>query len=162
MWRPPRSEGARNFRAPLFFALLLAAGCDPETRIEGRITVAEGQEAPDGARHTLYIAAYPTEFVVDGMPNCTAGTPVFVEFSGVENDDFDPDVGYALGGAGEAVEAHVFAWWKVGDAEQADFRCPKDGDRFGAFALNPIFPGADGGGESERDVDVRLDRTLGS
>src|SRR5947199_59915 len=40
-------------------AVLVLAACDPATRIEGDLRLAAGKQAPDDARHTLFVAAYP-------------------------------------------------------------------------------------------------------
>lgn len=141
-------------------AFFLFAGCDPGTRIEGRITLADGLEAPDDDRHTLYVAAFQSSDVVNGVLDTSAG-PIFMEFGGISNDDFDPEVEYALGGAGAAEEMHVFVWWKIGSAEQSDYRIPAEGDRFGVAEDNPIFQGANGDdGDTQRGIDVELDRTF--
>lgn len=145
----------------LAIASALSSGCDPATRIEGTIRLEEGLEAPDEERHTLYVAAFRSEDVT-GLVFDTSAAPAFVEFGGIDNASFDPTVEFALGGAGAAEEMHVFSWWKIGDAEHPDYELPESGDRYGAYADNPIFPGADGkDGESERNVDVLLDRTFG-
>ena len=141
-------------------AIFLSAGCDPGTRIEGSITIADGLEAPDDERHTLYIAAFRASDVVNGVLDTSAG-PVFMEFGGITNDDFDPEVEYALGGAGAAEEVHVYVWWKIGRPEQSDYEIPSPGDRFGVAEDNPIFQGANGDdGDTQRGVDIELDRTF--
>lgn len=145
----------------LAFASALSIGCDPGTRIEGEIHLEDGLEAPDEERHTLYVAAFRSEDVT-GLVFDTSAAPTFVEFGGIDNASFDPTVEFALGGAGAAEELHVFSWWKIGDAEHPDYELPETGDRFGVYEDNPIFPGADGkDGESERNVEVLLDRTFG-
>lgn len=162
----PRSEPGGRPTNPLLAMggafLLLFAGCDPGTRIEGSIRLDEGLEAPDGERHTLYVAAFRSSDVVNGVLDTSAG-PVLMEFGGIENDDFDPEVEYALGGAGAAEEVHVFVWWKIDRPEQSDYRAPVAGDRFGIAEDNPVFQGVSGDeGGTKRDIDVVLDRTFSS
>ena len=139
----------------------LSFACDKGTRIEGKITLEDGLEAPDAERHTLYVAAF-LDADVTGAVFDTGAAPAFVEFGGIANDDFDPSVTFALGGAGAAEEMHVFVWWKIGDAEHPDYELPEQGDRFGVYADNPVFEGASGDeSDSEKAVDVELDRVFG-
>ena len=139
------------------------AGCQDSTRITGSITLKPGLEAPDSNRHTLYVAAFKSADFTNGVLSSSA-VPVFVEFGGISNDDFNPDVTYALGGAGQAEEVGVIAWWKVNDPEHLDYQPPSDGDRYGAYAQNPIFRGQDGtkGGARSDGVDILLDRKFGA
>lgn len=142
------------FTAPL-------AACDPGTRIEGRITLEAALEAPDQARHTLYVGAFPGTEISGGVLS-TSAVPAFIEFSGIENDDFDPSVEYALGGAGNAEPLHVVAWWKVNDGELPDYELPETGDRYGIHPENPVFEDETGrDGAVVRNVDVLLGRTFG-
>jgi hypothetical protein len=139
----------------------LSFACDPGTRVAGSIALEDGLEVGDDERHTLYVAAFHAGDVTGAVFD-TGAAPAFVEFGGIENADFDPDVGYELGGAGAAEEMHVFAWWKIGDAEHPDYELPEEGDRFGMFAENPVFEGASGNDSaSQHHVDIVLDRTYG-
>ena len=139
----------------------LSFACDPGTRLKGEIALEDGLEAADEERHTLYVAAFHSADVTGAVFD-TSAAPAFMEFGGIENDDFDPDVGYELGGAGAAEELHVFVWWKIGDAELPDYELPEEGDRFGVFAGNPVFQGVSGNDSgSQHKVDLVLDRTYG-
>lgn len=142
-------------------AVAVSFACDPGTRIRGEVTLGDGMAAPDSARHTLYIAAFGSGAVMNGILN-TGATPVWIEFGGIANGDFDPSVSYALGGAGGSEELSVYAWWKVARAEQPDYVPVEPGDRFGRFEGNPIFEGRTGGGTggSAVDVDIVLIRTF--
>src|SRR5438445_13352190 len=84
-------------------AVLALAACDPATRIEGDLRLAAGKQAPDDARHTLFVAAFPKAAVIGSgaiaLVDCSAFTPTWVEFTGVQNADFHPTVAYAIGGA---------------------------------------------------------------
>lgn len=141
-------------------AFLFAAGCQTSSRINGAITIVDGFQAPDSDRHTLYVAAFPSGSVVGGTLD-TAAIPVFVEFGGISNGDFDPRVTYALGGGGDAQEVDVLVWWKVNRPELPDYVGPEEGDRFGVYAMNPIFRGEDGtkGGAQAHGVDLVIDQT---
>ena len=133
--------------------------CQNSTRIEGAITVVDGFQSPNDQRHTLYVAAYPSGSIVNGTLD-SAAQPVLVEFGGIANGDFDPSVTYALGGAGDAREVDVVAWWKVTSPERPDYAPPEEGDRYGVYAMNPIFRGENGskGGAQARGVDIVIDR----
>lgn len=163
---PARTRFARCARSigtvgALTIVSALSFACDKATRIEGKITLEDGLEAGDDERHTLYVAAFRSGDVTGAVFD-TGAAPAFVEFGGIENADFDPSVEFALGGAGAAEEMHVYVWWKVGDAEHPDYELPETGDPFGAYAENPIFPGAAGEkSDSERNVDLELDRVYG-
>lgn len=152
----------RKFRRALLFSLAAAiavAACDPGTRIEGDVTLGSGLSAPDDERHTLYIAAFTSAALVNGVLN-TAASPVWFEFAGVANEDFDPDVYYALGGAGAAQELFVFAWWKVDRPQLSDYEPVAPGDLFGRHP-DVVFPGEDGSdGAASKDVDIVLDRVF--
>ncbi len=115
-------------------------------------------DAPDPERHTLFIAAFGSGAVMSGVLN-TGATPVWVEFSGIENSDFDPDVTYRLGGAGEAEEVRIVAWWKVTQGEKTDYQPLEPGDVWGFFP-GVVFQGVSGGGGNARDVDIVLNRTF--
>lgn len=151
-----KTTGALILMSALSFA------CDPGTRLKGTIAVEDGLEAPDAERHTLYVAAFRTVDLPRAFVEDTSSAPAFVEFGGIANDDFDPEVGYELGGAGAPEELHVFAWWKISDAEHPDYELPEEGDRFGFFGENPVFEGASGNdSDSQRNVDLTLDRIYG-
>lgn len=143
-------------------AAVLLSGCQDSTRVTGSITLANDLSAPDTARHTLYVAAFKSSDFNGSVWN-TAATPVFVEFGGVTNDDFNPDVTWALGGAGAAEEVGVVAWWKINDSEQLAYEPPAPGDLFGVYPQNPIFRGQDGSGSGSRadNVDFALDGVWG-
>ena len=150
-----KTAGALVITSALSFA------CDPGTRLKGTIALEDGLEAADDERHTLYVAAFRSEDVTGAVFD-TGAAPAFVEFGGIENDAFDPEVEYELGGAGGAEEMHVFVWWKIGDAEHPDYELPEEGDRYGVFAQNPAFDGASGkDSDSQHNVDLVLDRTFG-
>ena len=166
---PQHNRSARRtFRRALllFPAAIAIAACQPSTRISGSIRLASGLAAPDSDLHTLYVAAFATTATSGSggsmAVNCTANTPIWVEFGAVRNADFNPTVDYELGGAGSAREANVFAWWRVGSASQETFSCARAGDVFGAAASNPVFAGKNGtgGGDQAQHVDLTLDRTL--
>ena len=141
-------------------ALLLFAACDPGTRIEGAITIVEGLEAPDDDRHTMYVGAFREEDVTGGVLG-TAAVPVFIEFSGIENEDFNPEVEFALGGAGNAEPLWLVTWWKIGNAVLPDYERPDPGDRYGVYAANPVFEDESGNsGGTVRSVDIVIDTTL--
>ena len=133
--------------------------CQTSSRIEGAITDVNGFQSPDDQLHSLFVAAYPSGSVVNGVLSSSA-EPVFVEFGGISNSDFDPKVTYALGGAGDAREVDVVCWWKVFSPERPDYAPPQEGDRYGVYAMNPIFQGEDGskGGAQAHGVDLVIDR----
>ena len=139
----------------------LSFACDPGTRLKGKIALEDGLDAANDERHTLYVAAFRSSDVTGAVFD-TAAAPAFIEFGGIANADFDPDVGFELGGAGGAEEMHVFVWWKIAEAELPDYELPEEGDRFGVFAENPVFPGATGkDSDAQHHVDLVLDRIYG-
>ena len=156
-----RGRAGARLQLIMLAAGVLVSACDPGTRIEGTITLEPGLEAPDDERHTLYVAAFRSEDVTAGVFD-TSAAPVFVEFGGIENADFDPEVDFALGGAGAAEPMHLFVWWKIDDPELPDYEPPEIGDRCGVYAENPVFEDAEGdAGDTVRGVELVIDRTLG-
>jgi hypothetical protein len=147
-------------------AVSLLLACDPGTRIEGSITLGAGKQAPDSSLHTLYVAAFPSAAITTAggvvALHCSAATANWVEFGDVSNADFNPEVTYALGGAGGAKESWVFAWWKVTVGLNPDFACPGPSDLFGAYSNNPVFFGQSGTGSGgqARQVDLVLNTAL--